>query len=103
MSRVNFHIEIVRRIRIGRFEYIGMDNTSTTSPTFYAGYGVPVLWTREENIAKHFALNKDTRDLLANAFGKARKQWEFKNNGSNDSLGRGDRDSGSVGDQTCDL
>lgn len=88
MSRNTYQMEIVRRIRIGRFEYIGVDNM--TPPNFYAGYGIPPQWTRQEFIERHFSLTRDTQERLAIAFDNARRKWEAKHA----RMARGDWDAG---------
>lgn len=96
MSRSNWQVSILKRISIGRFEYIGIDNS--TPPVFYVGYGIPPLWTRVENVHKHFALNRDTQDRLQEMLLKVHKRWEK----SNDAVGRADRSDGDIGDQAGD-
>ncbi len=96
MSRSNWHVAILKRIRIGRFEYIGVDNS--TPPVFYVGYGIPPLWTRVENVHKHFALNRETQDRLQEAFQKAQKRWEK----TNDAVDRTNRSDSDIGNQASD-
>lgn len=96
MSRSNWQVSILKRISIGRFEYIGIDNS--TPPVFYVGYGIPPLWTRVENVHKHFALNRDTQDRLQEMLLKVHKRWEK----SNDAVGRADRSDSDIGDQAGD-
>lgn len=96
MSRSNWHVAILKRIRIGRFEYIGVDNS--TPPVFYVGYGIPPLWTRVENVHKHFALNRDTQERLQEMLQKVYKRWEK----TNDAVERTDRGNSDIGDQACD-
>ena len=96
MSRSNWHVAILKRIRIGRFEYIGVDNS--TPPVFYVGYSIPPLWTRVENVHKHFALNRETQERLQEMLQKVYKRWEK----SNDAVGRADRSDSDTGNQAGD-
>lgn len=73
-----FQIEILRRIRIGRFEYIGVDESVTPS-VYYVGYGIPPMWTRVEYIANHYTLTREVTLELEEMITKTRKKREMKN------------------------